>query len=752
MNWLSQRFFRRRLLRSALLICLLALLSTILVLGVSQYLLSQEQFRLLDETNYTTVKLDDSHFYETTTVRSSTNNMTMADWSKLTYIPGLEEEMKSFHEASEEVLLYDHRQGLTMLCDTLHRAPEHSDMSLERVMSVPEIDTSKMTIDEIIAHEEMLYEQHTPLLFKSPVQGLITAHCLKIINYTVQREVLEVEQQTFIPTEPFIYTCYFEIDHSQSNLSAVCDDIRYMKITCFSLDENFRPFFQEGHDYKVAASGYTAFNVPLNEYFLEFVEEPIEALGILAIDSEIQYYLECSLFGITSYDLRVDLQELNPRERFQSYREDIINKKIPKTAYTDLAWDFDEDTVYTTDLYDSKVLPVWDLTEELTEAERAYKEDLFAQYDKYISLSSCTFDAILCRDPLLFPEFNVGNLYLEDKDATLELLESCEGSACVIPTQLADFYNIKVGDKIVAAVANSGYAIRDYDGDKMKVSGEIYEPYGIEVKLPSSLQELDYFNQLERQEFTVVGSFNYKSKRELELGTYLGLEEISNGDKYFRNGSVVDTIFIIDREEGFAELPFLMPDTANYQDFVSNKSNMLSVRLKNGDAHVEKYLSDMKEAGLEEYVLKIDDHGYSAIEPVLMEMKRENMSQLIIFGVSAITLLAFYFFMLRRFFRSDLERMYLLGTEQRLIQSSFFSVLLRYCLGAMILTAVISAVLLPTMEKNLQQKLQEIYHLEQSVLFNKLPSLIIVFAAIAFILLLLSYLYSRRMAKAAQRG
>ena len=150
MNWLSQRFFRRRLLRSALLICLLALLSTILVLGVSQYLLSQEQFRLLDETNYTTVKLDDSHFYETTTVRSSTNNMTMADWSKLTYIPGLEEEMKSFHEASEEVLLYDHRQGLTMLCDTLHRAPEHSDMSLERVMSVPEIDTSKMTIDEIM--------------------------------------------------------------------------------------------------------------------------------------------------------------------------------------------------------------------------------------------------------------------------------------------------------------------------------------------------------------------------------------------------------------------------------------------------------------------------------------------------------------------------------------------------------------------------------------------------------------------------
>jgi hypothetical protein len=56
------------------------------------------------------------------------------------------------------------------------------------------------------------------------------------------------------------------------------------------------------------------------------------------------------------------------------------------------------------------------------------------------------------------------------------------------------------------------------------------------------------------------------------------------------------------------------------------------------------------------------------------------------------------------------------------------------------------------MEKNLQQKLQEIYHLEQSVLFNKLPSLIIVFAAIAFILLLLSYLYSRRMAKAEQRG
>jgi len=62
MNWLSQRFFRRRLLRSVLLICLLALLSTILVLGVSQYLLSKEQFRLLDETNYTTVKLDDSNF------------------------------------------------------------------------------------------------------------------------------------------------------------------------------------------------------------------------------------------------------------------------------------------------------------------------------------------------------------------------------------------------------------------------------------------------------------------------------------------------------------------------------------------------------------------------------------------------------------------------------------------------------------------------------------------------------------------
>ena len=149
MNWLSQRFFRRRLLRSALLICLLALLSTILVLAVSQYLLSQEQFRLLDETNYTTVKLDDSHFYETTTVKSSTN-LTMVDWSKLTYIPGLEEEMKSFHETSEEVLLYDHKQGLTMLCDKLHRAPEHSDMSLERVMSVPEIDTSKMTIDEIM--------------------------------------------------------------------------------------------------------------------------------------------------------------------------------------------------------------------------------------------------------------------------------------------------------------------------------------------------------------------------------------------------------------------------------------------------------------------------------------------------------------------------------------------------------------------------------------------------------------------------
>ena len=747
MNWLSQRFFRRRLLRSVLLICLLALLSTILVLGVSQYLLSKEQFRLLDETNYTTVKLDDSNFYETTTVKSSTN-LTMVDWSKLTYIPGLEEEMKSFHETSEEVLLYDHKQGLTMLCDTLHRAPEHSDMSLERVMSVPEIDTSKMTIDEIIAHEEMVYEQHTRLLFASPVQGLITAHCLKVVNYTVQWEALDFEQQEFIPIERFIYTCYFEIDHSQSDLSAVCDDIRYMKITCTSLDENFLPYFQEGHDYKIAASGYTAFNGPLEGYNPEL---PSAELGILAIDSEIQYYLDCYPFGVLSYDLRFDLQELNPRERFQFYREDIQNQKIPKTAYADLAWDFDDDTVYTTDLYDSKVFPVWDLSEELTEAERAYKEDLFAQYDKYISLSSCTFDAILCRDPLLFPEFNVGNLYLEDKDATLELLESCEGSACVIPTQLAEFYNIKVGDKIVAAVANSGYAIRNYNGDRMKVSGEIYDPYGIEVKLPSSLQELDYFDQLEQQEFTVVGSYNYKSKRELKLGTYLGFEEVSNGDKYFRNGSVVDTIFIIDRGEGFAELPFLLPQTANYQDFVSNKSNMLSVRLKNGDAHVEKYLSDMKEAGLEEYVLKIDDHGYSAIEPVLMEMKRENMSQLIIFGVSAITLLAFYFFMLRRFFRSDLERMYLLGTEQRLIHSSFFSVLLRYCLAAVILTAVISAVLLPTMEKNLQQKLQEIYHLEQSVLLNKLPSLIIVFAAIAFILLLLSYLYSRRMAKAVQK-
>ena len=749
MNWLGQRFFRRRLPRSVMLSCLLSLLSALIVLGASQYLLSQEQFKRLDELNYSAVKLDDSHFADTTTVHDTSG--VPSDWSEYTYISGLEEELSSFHENSEEVLVYDHRQGMTMLFDTLHRAPEHSDMSVERVLSVLDNDTSDMTFAERAEYEKQL-DEHKPLRFSSAVNGTIAARCLKIEYHTVQQQMLDVEQQ-FVPYEALIYTAYFEIDHTQSQLSAVCEDIRYMKLSTWCLDDDFRPLFQEDREYRIAATGTLEFSYP--EDYYESRDFPFygKTIGLHLIDNKPQYYIEASLFGEFYYDLRFDLQEISFDERGSYRHENTDLREIPHAVRNDLPLDFDDDKSYVANIYGDESGPVWDLSQNLSATDLAQKEALFADYNKYISMNSRTFHAVLCRDPLLFPDFSDGNLYLEDKTATLDLLDEIDGSACIIPTQMAEYYDINPGDKITAALAHTGYNINySYGGDEREIEGEIFDPYGIDVKLPTSLQEYDYLDQLPQQEFTVVGSFNYKSEYDLSVGTLLGDDIVTRGDKYFGGDlNVIDTIFVYDRGEGFDELPFLIPEsTAPYQDFLSNRTNMLSVRLKNGSANVSKYLSDIEEAGLEECVLKVDDHGYAAIEPVLQEMERESISQLIIFLGSAVLLLIFYFFMLSRFFRSDLERMYVLGTEQRIIRGSIFSVLGRYWLSASVLTAVISAVLLPQMEKNLQRKFVEINQPEQSILPDKLPLLITVFAAIMLSSLMLSYLYSRRLANAAQ--
>lgn len=764
MNCLGKYFFRRRPVRSVLFICLLSLLSTLVFLGVSQYLLSQEQFELIDRLNYTTVKLDDSNFAATTTIHPTfTSDKTFPpDWSALTYKPGLEDRLKSFHENSEEVLLYDQRMGLTLLFDTLHRIPEHSDMSVERVLSVPDLDTAEMTFSEYLEHQQLL-DELKPLQFRSAVQGIVSARCLKIEYHTYEWTILDFEAQEFVPVTALSYVCYFEIDHSQSQLSAVCDDMRYMKLLCFCLDENFRPFFEEGHDYKIATSGKVDFSFPRDHYDAETRDiydkerSYLGPWGVLPVDSEPQYYLDCTLFGSDSYDLRFNLQESQLAERDVLRREHLQLQKIPEKVKANLPWDLSEDKRYAVDIYGSESGPVWDLSHDLTVAQLAENEDLFADYDKYISVNSRTFQAVLCLDPLLFPDFSAGNLYLEDKEATLARLETVDGSACIIPVQLAEYYDIKPGDKITAAVAHTGYSIRQSTGDEREIAGEIFDPYTTETKLPTSLQELDYLEQAEQYEFTVVGCFNYKSKLDLSKGVSIGVKEVSNGDKYFSlyenlsgGGNVIDTIFVLDRGEGFDELAFLMPQTSEFGNFVSNKTNMLSVRLKNGSANVAKYLSDIEEAGLEEYVLKVDDHGYAKIEPVLQDMKRESISQLIIFLGSAVVVLVFYFFMLSRFYRSDLERMFVLGTEQRIIRGSIFSVLGRYWLSAAIMTAVISAVLLPQLERNLQQQLQEINQLDQSVLLNKLPLLLIVFALLMLASLLLSYLYSRQMAKTVQ--
>ena len=133
MNWLTNRFFSRFPFRSILLTLLLVSINVLLFFGISQYRLSREQFRRSEELYITTVKLIDRHLENRTLFSSDT----YWEWDysdrapELLIVPGLEEELISFHEKCDEVLVFDNRRLLTAISDDLFRLSDYFDMDVD---------------------------------------------------------------------------------------------------------------------------------------------------------------------------------------------------------------------------------------------------------------------------------------------------------------------------------------------------------------------------------------------------------------------------------------------------------------------------------------------------------------------------------------------------------------------------------------------------------------------------------------------
>jgi hypothetical protein len=161
---------------------------------------------------------------------------------------------------------------------------------------------------------------------------------------------------------------------------------------------------------------------------------------------------------------------------------------------------------------------------------------------------------------------------------------------------------------------------------------------------------------------------------------------------------------------------------------------MMSARLKNGSAAKEAYLAGMREAGLDEYIIDIDDHGYSEVETILLDLVADGQRQMYLFVSVAVLLLLFFLVMVWRFFKPELERMYILGTVHKVRRKTLNSVLILYWLINVIIGAALSFLVFRSSLANMALELD----LSVSEVAGSISQYVLIFAAVCVLSLIVS--------------
>ena len=697
MNWLTNRFFSRFPFRSILLTLLLVSINVLLFFGISQYRLSREQFRRSEELYITTVKLNDRHLENRTLFSSDT----YWEWDysdrapELLIVPGLEEELISFHEKCDEVLVFDNRRLLTAISDDLFRLSDYFDMDVDKVLA---------------AHQQVEHE--------TPLRGIVSARCIKVVYVEPSSMRFDPNAGELKPDDSLQYKAYFEIDHSNSELDPLCDEVRYMEMTLYSLDEAGNPLFQEGYDYNIAAHGRVFFRFPDNT----------DALS--KIDPEPQYALYASPLGVYS-DQRIELIDMDSHDTSISWFEDYGRQEIAREVIERLPLGFPADKVNTAFILPDIYYPIWDLSEELTAEELTRKEEEFDELRYYIQLPARQFSAIVTKEPGLIFEFSDGFVFVKDELRMRKLLKSTDESACLISSAMAEQYNIEVGDTLNFGLIYEPCVVAAMDRERFG-----YSKYDTLIYRSLELKQIDFrdyktYSEQPPDSFVVVGITDNKPE--------LGRINTYGGDRFMDyyplndQGVMNNTIIIVDRGEGFSDLPLVVPDEPPFS-LSENRIGMMSARLKNGSAAKEAYLAGMREAGLDEYIIDIDDHGYSEVEKILLDLVADGQRQMYLFVSVAVLLLLFFLVMVWRFFKPELERMYILGTMHKVRRKTLNSVLILYWLINVIIGAALSFLVFRSSLANMALELD----LSVSEVAGSISQYVLIFAAVCVLSLIVS--------------
>ncbi len=683
MNWVSLRFFKRHFLRSLLLILILAILLSLAAFGFGQQGIIEGQVQAISDTYYTTVKIDDRSLASRAPIAE---DFDFADnRPDLVYQAELEEKLRDFHENSADVKIYDTRKAATAILPSHFLVYENAGELKIPVTS--EDDRSGGYTNDVSL-------------------GQVVGQCVYIeyIEPFIQRRN-EVTMEPEIDTT-LLYDVYFLLDHVHSEIEPVAGQTKYLKLRLSVLTETGEMPFSQGHDYRMVLDGaYLQYSSgeEAEGWDLKYTISP-------QLDSMPQFFLYGVLLGAGEEfgpaSRYLEAKQLDDSEAQLYWIENYARKPLPTGFLDTLETDFDKAMITRANRLPSVYYPIWDLSDELDNQELAAREADFALMQSYATLAERAFPVIETADPNLLYEWNDQLIFLRNPDASREFLLNTDEPVCYVSSLIANRYGLSIGDRLEMGLVNSPSVIehRTVDSlDKPHPNANLdYIPITRQLRT-EPFSTLEPYLTTEVQSLPIAGIYDYspellKPKPNTEYLTFRWFDE----DIQLNN-----TIIIQDPDRGIASSNIVTPlrnEEIPYSKFTysENAIAMISVRLKNGQQHIDNYRQEMREAGLEEYIIEINDHGFLEVEKTLLAAQADVNRQTLITTAASVLFLVLYFIMLIRFTLPDVRRMYVLGADRKNRFRTVFSLSAQYWLVASLLAILASVVLGGFGQRNLE--------------------------------------------------
>lgn len=648
---LAWKVLKRQWAKSVVSISLITASLLLLSVGVFQYTTSMQYIFAIAEEYVTVAVIDDASFKSVFSSNAPTEQEYLeynegrikqnealrsklkenVDFSYLFgYRPGLEERVDAFHIAASDVLQYQKCIHVSMASEQLRGSLFYQEHLYPNALHREHARAYFEGNDPVKSAKFSNKEQINPLL------GPVTGTCLRVEVLPPSDPQKAAESPIYLRNDGKFSSfgrirtiAYFKLDHSKTELIDAARQITYLKLVTSYAREDGSPLFDVGKTYTMALGDSSAVYewLPLLKKYDEdaFVIAKNSDPGIYEIDPEPQWYiLSNSLLSESSDPLSKEaLQNLASR------------CEVPIDIGSNSARVYRGDGCF---LYDKSM-------------EQHMKEKL-KTVSRGIRFNTERLLGIVTENIKLIPEFGEGLLSITEKS-----LISDDSNTIYISEALAQANGIHVDD-VVSFDLDYVLFNRLVKSSSSSDTGESTGFFLSCTAAPMNLEELKFTDRQLKRTYRVGGLFVIHPD-------YGKISKTQNRLRLAEN-----VVFVVDDPRTMRQaLDSVDAEKAAYYAETHNPKvapGRVSARLKNGEAHIKRYLEESENEGLRDYILSIHDGGYREIESSILDLQQDTKIFLLYALVSGSVLFIVFLFLFVLWTKPNIKLMELQGANRSL--------------------------------------------------------------------------------------